>query len=252
VSSSPKQLKYGPVLILKGPHKGRIGYYDDDDVKAIVYFGSMFFARDWYEISHSYLRQANTEDLLKRSEAIYRELGFQSGSDTAIEEKYDLLLERHYVDGILAENYINVRFEREQALKGARVFLSHSSKDKWFVRRIATDLKRAGVIPWVDEWQIRAGESIPQKVSDGIKDSDCIIVVLSKNAIESKWVEREWQTKYWDEIQRDRVLVIPVLIEDCKIPELLKTKKYADFREDYNDGLTDLLLAMPRNSSGSQ
>jgi len=251
VSRSSKDLEYGPVLILKGPHKGRIGYYDDGDIKAIVYFGSIFFAQEWHEIPYSYLREANTEDLLNRSEAIYRELGFQSGSNKTMEEKYDLLLERHYVDGMLAENYINVRFETEQALKGVRVFLSHSSKDKWFVRRIATDLKRAGVIPWVDEWQIHAGESIPQKVSDGIKHSDSVIVVLSENAIGSKWVEREWQTKYWDEIQRDQVLVIPVLIEDCQIPELLKTKRYADFRQDYNDGFTDLLLALPQNSSKS-
>lgn len=31
---------YGPVLIMAGPHKGKIAYYDDDeDTKAIVYFG---------------------------------------------------------------------------------------------------------------------------------------------------------------------------------------------------------------------
>src|SRR5689334_2958616 len=95
MAASSDDLKYGPVAILKGPHKGRIGYYDDDDIKAIVYFGSMFLCGGWYDIPHSYLRQANTEDLLKRSEAIYQEIGFRSRADMSIEQKYELLLEHH-------------------------------------------------------------------------------------------------------------------------------------------------------------
>jgi len=244
--SSGDHLKYGPVIVLKGHHKGRIGYYDDDeDTKAIVYFGSMFLCSGFYDIPHRFLRQANTEDLLKRNEAIYRELGFRSESGGLIEDKYNLLLEKHYIDETLADNYIRVRFEKDETFRNTRVFLSHSSEDKPFVRKIATDLKQLKIDPWLDEWKIRAGESIPQKLSSGIKDSDCVVVVLSKNAIASKWVEREWQTKYWDEIEHNQALVIPVLLEDCKIPELLKTKKYADFREDYNDGLTELILALP-------
>lgn len=31
---------YGAVLVMSGPHKGKIAYYDDDDdTKAIIYFG---------------------------------------------------------------------------------------------------------------------------------------------------------------------------------------------------------------------
>ena len=41
-------------------------------------------------------------------------------------------------------------------------------------------------------------------------------------------------------------MVLPLLIEDCAIPELLKTKKYADFRLNYSDGLEDVLLAVDR------
>lgn len=33
-----RNLSYGPVLITKGSHKGKIGYYDDDeDGKLIIY-----------------------------------------------------------------------------------------------------------------------------------------------------------------------------------------------------------------------
>jgi hypothetical protein len=58
--------------------------------------------------------------------------------------------------------------------------------------------------------------------------------------------ERAWQTKYWVEIERERIHVLPVLLKNCQIPELLKTKKYADFRTDFNGGLNELLQAIER------
>jgi len=249
MSSAVKRLEYGPVVILKGPHKGRIGNYDNDDTKAIVYFGSMFLCPRWYEIPYKYLRAANTNDLLIRRRKIDQELGLWSEATISFEEKYYLLLEKAWIDGILNDNIIELWFGKDQALKGTRVFLCHASIDKPIVNRVATDLARLEIAPWLDSWKIRAGDSIPQKISSGIKDSDCVVVFLSKNAVTSHWVEREWQAKYWDEIQRNEVLVIPALLEDCEIPQLLKAKKYADFREDYGDGLKELLLAVSRNAS---
>ena len=37
------------------------------------------------------------------------------------------------------------------------------------------------------------------------------------------------------------VAVLPVILEDCEIPVLLKDRRYADFREDYDQGLQSLL-----------
>lgn len=43
--------------------------------------------------------------------------------------------------------------------------------------------------------------------------------------------------KQRDEVQNGQIQILPVLYEDCTLPELLKTKKYAGFRENYNGGL---------------
>ncbi|MGL4430798.1 MAG: toll/interleukin-1 receptor domain-containing protein [Silvania sp.] len=104
-------------------------------------------------------------------------------------------------------------------------------------------------IPWLDEWNIKFGDSIPEKISIGLEEVDFIVVILSENAVTSKWVEREWHTKYWNEIQHGRVHVLPVLLKECKIPELLKTKKYADFRNNSNIELRDLLSAIENLSN---
>jgi hypothetical protein len=71
-----------------------------------------------------------------------------------------------------------------------------------------------------------------------------VIVILSEHAIASRWVQREWHTKYWNEIQNGKFQVLPLLLRDCELPELLKTRKYADFRQSYNNGLEDLLAAI--------
>ncbi|MCL4201727.1 MAG: TIR domain-containing protein [Pirellulaceae bacterium] len=126
----------------------------------------------------------------------------------------------------------------------SRVFISHSALDKTFARLLASDLKSNGHEPWLDEWEIRVGECILTKIDRGIEDSEFVIVVLSKHSVESGWVEKEWKTKYWSEIRSGKTLVLPVLIEDCKLPTILSTKKYADFRQGYPVAFADLVAAM--------
>jgi hypothetical protein len=116
--------------------------------------------------------------------------------------------------------------------------------DKQFARWLTVDLGKAGHSPWLDEWKIRVGESIPKKISEGIEDCDVVVVVLSEHALKSRWVENEWQAKYWQEIMDDKILVLPILLKQCEVPTLLQAKKYADFTESYNHGLEDLLLAL--------
>lgn len=126
----------------------------------------------------------------------------------------------------------------------ARIFLSHSSEDKEFVRRLFEDLRALGHSPWLDEWQIKVGDCIVSSIQDGLQSSDYIIVVLSPAAVASGWVEREWKDAYWSEVSAGRTIVLPVLLADCEIPILIRTKKYADFRRKYELGLATLCQAI--------
>ena len=98
--------------------------------------------------------------------------------------------------------------------------------------------------PWLDEWEIKVGECIPSKIDHAIGEADYVIIVLSPDAVKSGWVDREWKAKYWDEIEQNETFVLPVLLRDCKIPNLLKPKKYADFRKNYSLGLVKLMGAI--------
>ena len=124
------------------------------------------------------------------------------------------------------------------------VFLSHSSRDKPAVRQLVEDLVGAGFDVWFDESEIAVGDPIPKKLQEGLSQCDYLAVWLTRDAVRSGWVEREWQTKIYNEIDEQKVIVLPLLAENCEIPVLLRDKRYADFRDDYSAGLADLLRSL--------
>jgi len=129
------------------------------------------------------------------------------------------------------------------------VFLSYSTKDKHKVNKLYNSLKKDGYEVWLDEWEIKVGDQIPQKISDGVQRSRFVAIWLSKNSVSSNWVSEEWQSKYYSDIQNSRAVILPLLGEDCDIPMLLKPKKYADFRNQFSIGYSKLAKALESNSS---
>jgi len=127
----------------------------------------------------------------------------------------------------------------------AKIFISYSSKDKEFAKKLASDLSKLKHNPWLDEWEIKVGECIPTKIEQAVSRADYVVVILSPNSVKSGWVDKEWKMKYWEEINKNKILVLPILIKDCEIPLLLKTKKYADFRNNnYSVGLVELMSSI--------
>lgn len=130
-----------------------------------------------------------------------------------------------------------------------RVFLSHSSADKPFVERLAYDLERVNVGVWYDKWEIRVGDSLIEKIAQGIESNDYLALILSPDSVESEWVKREVNAALMRELEERKVIVLPLLIKDCKIPTLLKEKRYADFQKNYEEGFEDFLFAVSPESN---
>jgi hypothetical protein len=110
------------------------------------------------------------------------------------------------------------------------IFLSHNVKDKRFVRRLGKLLSESGIKVWIDEAEIKVGDSLIRKISEGIKDMEFLGVVLTPNSVCSNWVQKELEIATTMEIQDRKVKVIPILYKDCEIPVFLMAKVYADFR----------------------
>ncbi|MCM3342725.1 toll/interleukin-1 receptor domain-containing protein [Paenibacillus sp. MER TA 81-3] len=125
------------------------------------------------------------------------------------------------------------------------LFLSHSSKDKFFVRKLAEELTQNGVKVWIDEAEIKIGDSLIEKITAGVKDADYLVIVLSHNSVESTWVQKELQMAISREMLGTKV-ILPLLIEKCEIPLFLQDKLYADFTnpDHFDKSFTQLLHAV--------
>lgn len=72
-----------------------------------------------------------------------------------------------------------------------KVFLSHSTRDRGLVIALANLFSKLGVEASVAEWYLTPGERLDKKVFTEIDQSDCTVVLLTKNGMRSNWIHQE-------------------------------------------------------------
>lgn len=122
-----------------------------------------------------------------------------------------------------------------------KVFISHASADKEFVDRLVSDLAARGIPVWYDKLDLRVGDSVTGEINEGLSGAKYFLIILSRSSIVSRWVTEELNAALMEQVARGGTFVLPALLEDCEVPPLLRHRRYADFRTDYDRGLEDLL-----------
>jgi hypothetical protein len=74
-------------------------------------------------------------------------------------------------------------------MKFMRVFLSYVDQDKALAMKVAKGLEQAGLDVWDVEREILPGDNWAEKIAQGLRESEAIVVLLSPNSIDSKQVE---------------------------------------------------------------
>ncbi|HKP05591.1 MAG TPA: toll/interleukin-1 receptor domain-containing protein [Chthoniobacterales bacterium] len=101
------------------------------------------------------------------------------------------------------------------------VFISHAREDKESVARpLATLLKEKGLRVWLDEQQLKVGDSLSAKINDGLAFSRFGIVILSPAFFRKDYPQRELQSLLSRQTSRERY-ILPVL-HDLEHSELKK------------------------------
>jgi hypothetical protein len=72
-----------------------------------------------------------------------------------------------------------------------KVFLSYASEDRDLARQLAHALIRNGIDTWWDRWEIRAGDSLRQKIDAGLEDCTHFLVLLTPVSLSKPWVNQE-------------------------------------------------------------
>lgn len=123
------------------------------------------------------------------------------------------------------------------------VFISHAWVDKPTARRIVEALRDKGIDPWIDHDAIRVGHSIPGRISAGLDQAELLCILISRAALESAWVAREFEVFLHKFLKEGRA-ILPCRLDKSEMPTLISNIKYADFSEDFETGMRDLLTAV--------
>ena len=126
------------------------------------------------------------------------------------------------------------------------LFISHSSDDKERIWPIVEYLIGNGISLWVDALEMRPGDKLFRRISQGIESSKFIAVMLTPTSVTSKWVEEEVRQALSNEFYDDEIHVIPCMLEECEVPRYLRDRIYCDFRANIFRGICDLLKTLYR------
>ncbi len=92
------------------------------------------------------------------------------------------------------------------------VFICHASEDKpEIIKPLVEAFKREGISFWYDEAEIKWGDSIIEKVNEGLRVSRYVIVVVSKYFLSKNWPKRELNSALSIEASTGKVRVLPLV-----------------------------------------
>lgn len=129
------------------------------------------------------------------------------------------------------------------------VFISYSHRDKDFARQLDASLIARSVKTFLDEREIQVGDPIPEKIYDGIAASTHLVYVISASSVNSRWVQEELSIAKMIEKESEGFKILPVLIDEIRLPTAVTHVRYADFREwrdpiSFRGALLEILQAM--------
>jgi hypothetical protein len=123
-----------------------------------------------------------------------------------------------------------------ESATAARIFISYAHENSDVADMVVKVLEEIGLAPWIDRTEIWPGDSFIERMNQGLGRASYVILLVSRASLASRWVSREWMSA----LASDEIVLLPVLIEDCEIPPLLRDIVYIDLRSGVDSGLAQL------------
>ena len=93
------------------------------------------------------------------------------------------------------------------------VFICHASEDKpEIIKPLIAAFEIEGISYWYDEAEIKWGDSIPDKINEGLRISRYVIVVISKYFLSKNWPKRELNSALSIEASTGKVRVLSLVV----------------------------------------
>jgi hypothetical protein len=109
----------------------------------------------------------------------------------------------------------------------SKIFISYAHEDAAVADLVVAALAAINLAPWIDRTQINPGDSFIEKMNQGLTKASYLLLLLSRASVASRWVSREWMAA----LATAETVILPLLVEDCEIPPLLRDIVYIDLRQ---------------------
>jgi len=115
-------------------------------------------------------------------------------------------------------------------------FISYSSMNDPFAKRLHADLQSKGVRCWFAPEDMKIGDKIRPRIDESIHLYDKLLLVLSEHSVASQWVEQEVETALEKERRENRTVLFPIRLDNAVMeieggwPALIRnTRNIGDF-----------------------
>jgi hypothetical protein len=133
----------------------------------------------------------------------------------------------------------------EARINKPRAFLSHSKLDTEFIDKLANDLRRCQIEPWLDTEEIRDGKPWLKIIfEDGIPTCDVVIVYLTDNSINSKMVEKEIDAAIIEQLAEKGISLLPYVNNASLRSKIRGDVRALQCREWNPDNYSDVLASV--------
>ena len=123
----------------------------------------------------------------------------------------------------------------------SKLFISYSRAQTPFVDRLADQLEDRGFSLWLDYQSLVPARPWFPQIEDGIDGADVLLLIVSKESINSRNVEPEWKRA----LDRGKRIVL-LIFEAVPLPSALQTCEWVDFRSHYNSAFQELVRLLER------
>ena len=132
----------------------------------------------------------------------------------------------------------------------AEIFLSYSRRDSHVMRRLRNDLRRYGFTVWTDEGLMPGTKSWQCAIKQALEEASCLVVILSPDAQQSKWVEIV--VTHAEEVGLPIFQVLARGTEQTAILFSLQQAQRVDIRDEYQQVTLQLVPALRRHLQRGQ
>ena len=113
-------------------------------------------------------------------------------------------------------SYLPSLLAASQLIQWHSCFISYSTKDEEFAQRLHVRMRQAGLRVWFAPEDMKGGDYFFEQIERAIQLHDRLLLVLSEDSIQSKWVEREIRKARKVERAEKRRKLFPIRLVDMK------------------------------------